>query len=516
MKLQNSLLRKFIQILLLAFFVFLIAITTYIGDVPSLFPKDLFLNLDILLLSVTSIASRKLLIGLIYSIPIIVLTILLGRFFCGWICPLGTIIDIVERPLGKRRLSKNALDKKVSKYFKYYILLFIFLCAIFGVQLSWWLDPIPIVTRAMALGLFPIVINLIDLYNTIGFLPDISSYWLTEISNAVYGSMSATMFMFLLILTPAIIARYWGNLKYFGFTDCRRLWCRALCPLGALLGIISRFRLANIYIAEKCNSCGLCVLHCKMDAIKIDITPRISPTECTHCQNCFDVCPNNALSYKFVFSREETILTNMDRRGLLLATASSLVLAPFFNVPLADKRKLFLRPPGAMNDEEFLRKCIRCGECIKICPTNAIQSVFVEGGLTGFMSPILSPRIGYCEYNCHLCATVCPTGAIQYLGLKAKQQLSLGVAYFDTTRCIPYIYNGSCMVCEEMCPVPDKAIRFYEVDVFDYYKETNVKIKRPYIVPKLCIGCGTCENKCPVKGEAAVRVSPRNSQLSIM
>jgi formate hydrogenlyase subunit 6/NADH:ubiquinone oxidoreductase subunit I len=143
---------------------------------------------------------------------------------------------------------------------------------------------------------------------------------------------------------------------------------------------------------------------------------------------------------------------------------------------------------------------------MKICIGNALHPTFLESGFEGMFSPVLKARIGYCEFNCTLCGQVCPTGAIRELVLEEKHTLKIGHAWFDKNRCLPHAKGISCIVCEEHCPTPEKAIRFRETE---FLNDTGKKvvIRQPYIVDSLCIGCGICENKCPLPGRAAVYIT---------
>ena len=145
---------------------------------------------------------------------------------------------------------------------------------------------------------------------------------------------------------------------------------------------------------------------------------------------------------------------------------------------------------------------------MKVCPEGALQPALAEAGLEGLWTPRLVPRLGYCEYTCNLCGQVCPTEAIEPLTLEQKQQTRIGLASFDITRCIPYAYGRDCMVCEEHCPIPDKAIFVVEVDAPQRDGSTR-KIKQPHVDPEKCIGCGICENVCPYKDGPAIRVMQR-------
>jgi formate hydrogenlyase subunit 6/NADH:ubiquinone oxidoreductase subunit I len=116
---------------------------------------------------------------------------------------------------------------------------------------------------------------------------------------------------------------------------------------------------------------------------------------------------------------------------------------------------------------------------------------------------------GHCEYECNLCGQICPTGAIPPLSLAKKQATAMGLARFDENRCIPFVRAEDCVVCEEHCPTPDKAIQTEEVVVASGPRKGEV-VKRPYVVEDLCIGCGTCESVCPLAGPAAIRVERRS------
>jgi ferredoxin len=181
-----------------------------------------------------------------------------------------------------------------------------------------------------------------------------------------------------------------------------------------------------------------------------------------------------------------------------------------------------IRPPGSLSEREFLERCIKCGECMKVCPNNALHPAFMEGGIEGIWSPILIPRIGYCEFSCTLCGQACPTGAIrritpdEKMGNREKKviPLKIGTAFYDKGRCLPWSMNTPCIVCEEFCPTSPKAIWAQEVEIAmrepgtGHSSETKKqKLKQPVVQPDLCIGCGACEKVCPVQDSPAVYVT---------
>ena len=206
------------------------------------------------------------------------------------------------------------------------------------------------------------------------------------------------------------------------------------------------------------------------------------------------------------FIKEESV--DLSRRYFLASLAGGLLLSPLirFNYHPKLKYDRLIRPPGTDRDDVFLDKCIRCGQCMKICPTNVIQPAVLQTGVEGFYSPIMAMRLGYCDYRCNLCGQVCPTGAIEKLKLKDKQKDIIGLALFNKDRCLPWYKNENCDVCEKNCPIPGKAIRMQERKIIDNNGEKKV-VNYPYIVEDLCNGCGKCEYVCPVNGTAGVLIS---------
>ncbi|MEJ2202356.1 MAG: 4Fe-4S dicluster domain-containing protein, partial [Desulfuromonadaceae bacterium] len=197
---------------------------------------------------------------------------------------------------------------------------------------------------------------------------------------------------------------------------------------------------------------------------------------------------------------------DLQRRGVVVSLAAGVMTAPVIgSTPdLWNSQPGLLRPPGALAEDEFLRRCIRCGECMKVCISGALQPALWQTGASGLWTPLLMPRIGYCEYNCTLCGQVCPTGAIRLLSLPEKQKFVIGIAVFDKNRCLPFARGTECLVCEEHCPTGEKAIVF---DLQQVRVGTELQtLKMPRVIPQRCIGCGICETRCPLEGGSAIRV----------
>jgi ferredoxin len=163
-----------------------------------------------------------------------------------------------------------------------------------------------------------------------------------------------------------------------------------------------------------------------------------------------------------------------------------------------------LRPPGAAEDD-LLARCLRCGACMRACPTSGLQPALTEAGLEGLWTPVLVPRLGYCDFACSACGQACPVQAIPSLGLEEKRQQVIGKAYIDQNRCIAWSDHIDCIVCEEMCPLPDKAVYLEQV-AFSSGEGEPRQVQVPHVDRQRCIGCGICEYRCPVSGQAAIQV----------
>lgn len=167
-----------------------------------------------------------------------------------------------------------------------------------------------------------------------------------------------------------------------------------------------------------------------------------------------------------------------------------------------------IRPPAALEESRFVDRCVRCGNCMKVCITNGLQPVLFQSGLAGLWTPELVPEIGYCEYDCTLCGRTCPTGAIRKLTHDEKRRTRLGLARIDESICIPWANGTECLVCQEHCPIPQKAIKI------EWGQAQHGAVRRPSVDASLCVGCGICQNKCPVRPARAIRVRPTGLKVT--
>jgi polyferredoxin len=536
-------------------------------------PVNWLLELDPLVGIATLLSTRTLYAGLLWGLATVALTLLLGRVFCGWICPFGAMHQFVGW-LGRRSRRLTAqleLNRfRPAQAVKYYVLIFFLAAGILlpGERLSsgslqiGLLDPLPLVHRSVNLILLPLADRA-----GLGPAPLPRFYEGAGLIGAVF--------------IGALMLNLW----------IPRFYCRFVCPLGALLGVLGRWALWRIARTEEgCTDCRRCERSCE-GACTPTATIRIS--ECVMCLNCLDECRHGAITYRTRPSAAgEALLPDLSRRGFVASAVSGLLAAPVLRLGGGNGPNWnagLVRPPGALAEEDFLARCIKCGQCMRVCPTNVIHPAGLAGGIEGLWTPKLNFRVGTsgCQHTCIACGHLCPTAAIRPLslderlgrsGFADRGPLRIGTAFVDRGRCLPWAMDKPCIVCQENCPVSPKAIFTREVfnpvrtrlpltvdgtargrlllaadaleigrfGTGDYHAllpaglrlritantanmlelerpltepespapgsavVIQVRLQQPYVDPKLCIGCGVCEHECPVLGRRAIRVTAEN------
>lgn len=479
--------KTYIQALSLLLFSLFFFFAAY--GLPDWFPADLYLRLDPLLGLNAILAAREVIGRALWSLVTLGVTLTVGRFFCGYVCPMGATIDFFD-VLFFRRRNFTPLKKEITLRKLKYVLLILFLaCALVGLPLVYWMDPIALLTRIYTFVFYPLAIWLVNLLLDLFRPLSRSLGWVSlshlHLMEPVFYMSAIT----LLILAGVIVLNRLAP----------RFWCRYLCPLGAFLSLFSPLGLFRRKVGESCNECQKCGRNCPMGAIPRNPRETAYP-ECIQCRTCQIVCPQKAISFPAsspVGGEYSSI--DLSRRGFFYSLGGGLAFGlvasrtPF--KPLEGKHQL-IRPPGALPEAQFLRTCIRCGECMKSCLTNTLQPCLWESGFSGLWTPRLNLRLAPCEQNCNVCGKVCPTQAIRSLSLEEKTHAKIGTAVIKKEVCLVWAQNKLCLICDEICPY--NAIVFRPVEGY----------RRPVVIASKCNGCGFCEQRCPVKGASAIVIVP--------
>ena len=500
------------QVLFLAFFIFAVwaTWTSRLGG----YPVSALLELDPLVMLSTVLATGYFYKLLGWGLIIVAITFLFGRVFCNWMCPYGTLHQFIgwlfDNRAGTQRIEQNRYHP--VQFLKYSILIVFLLMSAMGALQIGLLDPIVMMYRAMATFFAPIL--------------DIA---LGRLGGATEGLGVDSAWLDTLKFAPGVehrifVGSFWIGVIFLFFVVMNlwkpRFFCRFVCPLGALLGVIaskSVFRINRI--VDKCTDCNLCLLRCEGAC---DPQAQLRQSECFACMNCIDDCPENALEFTAFRQDRKQVLPypDLSRRKVVFAGAVGLIAAPALRndgrVNDENFSAAMIRPPGSVEESEFLERCIKCDQCLNVCPTNVLQpATLKEGGIEAVWTPVMNFHIAHCQLKCTLCSEVCPTGAIRKIDVAEKLgegpyreqgPVRLGTAFIDTNRCLPWANQVPCVVCEEVCPVAPKAIQTYDEETKDVFGKMVI-LNKPFIVPDLCIGCGICEAECPVQDQPAVYVT---------
>jgi polyferredoxin/ferredoxin len=512
--------RRVSQLFFLALFIGFCVVSTLGTEWWQLrgWPVNWFFDMDPLVAIGTLLATQTLYAGLLGAAAMIVLTILFGRFFCGWVCPFGTIHHFVGHMWS--RTGNFAQRIRLNRYrpvqtLKYYILIFLLTAAAGGTlaRLAMMARNRPAI-QAMFIAACFIMAGLLATLKAIPKIEKIGATILAFIAvwtgfalflpveNLFTSSLQSGLldpipllhrsinltFLPLLDRTHQAVsatARNYEQAGLIGFVFLAaiflnfvvpRFYCRFLCPLGALLGAFSRYALWRV--GKTKNTCSLCK-RCETDCEgACEPAERIHSSECVLCMNCLHTCEDNVISYRTARSASgEQTSPDLARRGFILSLVSGLVAIPLIRLSGAlgmNWNPRLIRPPGSLSEEEFLKRCLKCGQCMRICPTNIIQPAGPEMGFESLWTPALNFRIGAggCRLNCVACGNLCPTAAIRPISLdeklgrgkfEAKGPVRLGTAFVDQSRCLPWSMDMPCIVCQENCPVSPKAIHVRDV-----------------------------------------------------
>lgn len=457
-------------------------------------PVELYLWLDPLVGVSAAIAARALNVALIGALFVLLLSVAAPRAFCGYLCPLGAMIGIGDwfvaraRGLLKRGKPETTVSRPASRWrqLRFAMLAFVIGGALVGVTLSGTVAAIPVLTRGLMFSGGRAQFGLVRGWSEIGSFG--AECWVS-------------LGLFALVFALCIVGP--------------RFWCRRLCPSGALLSLASPLRLTERRVDENCVSCGECIKACAFDAIAEDFSTRHS--DCASCQTCGAVCPTGAITFgrrhppaTDGFPIAPPLPATVSRRDFLMTPACGVAGAVAGRFGIAkNEPKPLLRPPGSVNEKDFLALCVRCGECFKVCPGPTLHPAGFEHGLDALWTPVVEPTVAGCHPDCNFCTQICPTRAIRPLDLEAKKRFVMGIAKINKKTCLPYCGESDCRLCFDECEaVGYHAIEMREVTLdidlsaippgvySDMEIEEMSRIEAPFVIEEKCVGCGLCEYRC--------------------
>ncbi|MBC2710429.1 MAG: 4Fe-4S binding protein [Desulfosarcina sp.] len=475
-------------------------------------PVNWLIQLDPLVGLGTLLATGTLYAGLLWGLLTVVLTLLLGRFFCGWLCPFGALHQAVGWLANRGRKAKVMIA--VNRYHrgqgvKYAILVFL-LGAAAGDLISRLLR-IPFDAPVTVAGIVILLLMLCAIATRLGKRS--GKRWMTGVAFIAIGSMVLGLFadgsrllaasLQTGLLDPIPLFYRSVNLTLLPLVDGQlislapssriypgifamgaffwtavflnliipRFYCRFVCPLGALFGVLGKNALYRVgQKAEGCTVCGDCDHHCEGGCEPSSV---IHTDECVLCMNCLDSCRHEVMGYRLQPSAAgEISAPDISKREFVAALTSGIVAVPLARLAGGTGETwnpTVIRPPGALPEVEFLQRCIKCGQCMRVCPTNVIHPAGLQAGIEGIWTPALNFRMGTsgCQRGCIACGNLCPTAAIRPIALderlgigdfELQGPIRIGMAFVDRGRCLPWAMGRPCIVCQENCPVSPKAI----------------------------------------------------------
>jgi ferredoxin len=428
-------------------------------------------------------------------IIVLCITSFFGRVYCSTVCPLGTLQDFISHISMKWKKNKKYKFSRPLNLLRYSILISIGLLFVFGIILGVTiLDPYSIFGRITSQLFKPVVIGINNLAASI--LKNLNAYWMYPVE--IKGFYSASLILPLVMI---------GVVGWLSATK-GRVYCNSLCPVGTLLGFMSRYSFLKIKIDRTtCDNCGKCGIACKASCINVQ-KKDIDFSRCVGCFNCFAACPTNSMTFAHSSGKRKSTMNpdnSHQRRSFLLGVGAYILgysgiaygqtkVKVYTHNTVPVFKKFALSPPGSVSIARFNEKCTACNLCVSACPAQVLQPSWFEYGVTGMFQPRLDTVAAYCTYECTICGEVCPTGAILRLPLEQKKLTQLGKAKFVKENCVVETQKTECGACSEHCPT--KAVHMIP------YKGLFL----PEVRDEYCIGCGACEYSCPTVPYKAIYV----------
>ena len=445
---------------------------------------------------------------------IVALTLLMGRIYCSIICPLGVMQDVIAWFRKKKNKYNYSPERTILRY-----TVLVIACASLALGVAW-------------------IGGLIFPYSTYGRIVSTIFAPLYKLANnglaAIAEHFGSYAFyevdVWLKSISALVIALLtWGIIAVLAWKG-GRTWCNTICPVGTLLGLISRHSLLKMTIdTEKCKNCRKCERNCKSACIDLE-THTIDYSRCVVCGNCELQCAHDALHFTSLTPKGSSTKVDEGRRavmtgvallaGTALAKAQSKVQPKTTDGGLADlikkkrpKREKLITPPGSLSIRNLRSHCTACQLCIDACPNDVLRP---SSSLDRFMQPEVSFERGYCRPECNRCSQVCPTSAIQPISVEERTAIQVGHAVWTRELCIPVKDEKPCGLCARKCPA--QAIQMVPLqagvhqDGWRWRDADNQEIPRdkvlliPVINEEKCIGCGACENLCPSNPISAIHV----------
>lgn len=466
-----SRLRRFVQVLFLAAFVGLTVGGLQHGS--DWLPSSLFSRLDPLVGLSAIIASRALIAFWAVALFTIALTVVFGRAWCGWICPLGTLLENATLPTKLHRASSPRWH--IGRYVALALVLGAALIGHLGPMI---LDPITIATRPLQELARPFV-GSDAVGQSVG-------------ADLGRGAVPAVAFLSLLPLL-AVLAL---NLVE------RRFWCRNLCPLGGLLAIVSMVPGVRRHVQpEVCTSCARCAKACPTGAIDREAGFASSPADCITCLDCADVCPSGATTFGSAAPRPLEPGYQPSRRDAVIAMGATGFGLAAAVLPIARTNTEILRPPST-SEARLAELCVRCGACYGACPTGSLRPSVSFTSEAGPWTPMLDERPAHCTLRCNRCARPCPTDALHTPAPLEALAMGLDIkAEVDRNRCRAWARNHQCMRCQGVCPIAGAIVG--QERPSGLLGIGGMQVEVPVVNPDLCVGCNQCEAVC-VMAPAAI------------